>query len=171
MDAVSEKRLALVIPILGAKVRILEQRVGVSLRVTQGLRNGAEQDALWSQGRFPLAIVNAKRAAVGWAPITAAENVKPVTNAKPGESWHELGLAIDVVPMDPVPDWNLKHAVWQQIVTEAKALGLTDGISWHDEPHLQITGIFPTDKPNEEALYLFKEGGLQAVWDGAQIAA
>ena len=52
-----------------------------TLRITQGLRTFPEQQALYDQGR----------------------NGKPgkiVTNAKPGQSYHNWGLAIDLVELD-----------------------------------------------------------------------
>ena len=50
---------------------------GIYIRITQGLRTIAEQNALYAQGR------------------TTKGNV--VTNAKGGYSWHNFGYAIDFV--------------------------------------------------------------------------
>jgi hypothetical protein len=143
-----------------------------SLGVTQGLRDDDEQMALWAQGRMQLDQVNALRAKVLWAPITEAANEKPVTNARPGYSWHPFGMAVDVVPEDSSgqPDWNVNHPVWQELVTKGEALGLTSGISWKDEPHFQLVGRFPVT-PNDEVRAICKQGGIKAVWDAAGIAA
>lgn len=170
MGPVSEKRLALVHPVLANFIRILAEDLSEPLGVTQGLRKSAEQDALYSQGRLPLDTVNQKRLLVGWAPVTPDENIKPVTNAKPGYSWHEFGLAVDVVPFESSnePDWDENHPIWQEIVSAGEELGLASGISWRDEPHFQLTGIFP-DTPSDVVRALFASGGLQAVWNAAKI--
>jgi hypothetical protein len=160
VDAISEQRLLTVIPTLSVRVHRLEAVLGFDIRVTQALRNSATQDALWSQGRLPVEEVNAKRAAVGLAPITFAQN-EIVTHAPPGHSWHEYGLAVDVVPMDPVPDFNETHPQWKAIVAEARGAGLLDGISFQDEPHLQLFEIPVSPTPQYQTL-LAK--GTDAVW-------
>ena len=57
----------------------LSEASGNPVRVTQGLRTYAEQDALYAQGRTTP------------GPI--------VTNARGGQSYHNFGLAIDVAPV------------------------------------------------------------------------
>jgi hypothetical protein len=160
MDAISEERLAPLIPILSIRVRQLETNLGFPIRVTQAGRSAAEQDAIWSQGRFNVATVNAKRAAVGMALITEAENVI-VTHALPGHSWHEYFMAADIVPMDPVPDWDESHPQWKAIVAGARPVGLLDGISFHDDPHLQPIEL-PVS-PTPKYITLLKQG-IPAVW-------
>lgn len=172
MGPISLKRLSLVHPVLAEKIKQLEKNLGWPLGVTQGLRTSEEQLALWSQGRATLVLVNVLRAKVGWAPITEAVNQARVTNAKPGESYHEYGLAIDVVPVSldtGAPDWNEAHSVWRDLVSTGEALGLTSGISWKDEPHFQLQGIWPLGAPPEEAKNLLASGGLQAVWNASGI--
>lgn len=123
---------------------------GIVIRVTQSLRPWATQEALYAQGR------------------TAPGSI--VTNAEPGFSWHNFGLAVDVAPFDgALPDWNITHPVWQRLVSVGDSLGLLSGAEWRtfpDWPHFQLTGRFPVT-PDDEVRYLFKEGGLQAVWDAA----
>lgn len=53
-----------------------EQALGIVIRVTQGLRTFKEQQALYDMGR------------------TAAGKI--VTKAKPGASYHQYGLAVDL---------------------------------------------------------------------------
>src|SRR5690349_7601657 len=66
-----------------------EQALGITLVVVQGLRTWAQQQAIYDQGR-----------------------TKPgeiVTKAKPGQSYHNYGLAIDAVPYkadSKTLDWN-----------------------------------------------------------------
>ena len=61
--------------------------MGIKLRIIQGFRTYAEQDALYAQGR--------------------TKKGKKVTNAKGGQSNHNLGLAIDVAEIkNGNIDWN-----------------------------------------------------------------
>jgi hypothetical protein len=176
VNQASEKRLALVYPVLAGKIRLLDGQVqketGDVLIVTQGVRVTAEQAALFAQGRQDTASVNLLRSAVGWAPITDAENHK-VTNAPPGYSYHELGMAVDVAPKKYITDhgwtvdWDQSHPVWQKIVELGQNLGMVSGVSWKDEPHFQMTGRFPVGAPDVEARTLFKEKGMAAVWAAA----
>src|SRR5438105_5154353 len=121
LDSISEARLVEVHPILSQRVHNLAAQLDFPLRVTQGIRTVAQQDALYAQGRTQP------------GPI--------VTNAKGTESLHVLGCACDVCPMDLVdgdPDWNPSHTSWQRIVALAPTCGLRDGVSWKDEPHLEL---------------------------------
>lgn len=160
MDTVSEARLELVNPALAGKIRQMAGILageGITLRVTQGLRTWAEQSALYAQGRTsPGAIV---------------------TNAEPGHSWHNYGLAVDLVPMTEAgqPDWNTSHPVWQRIVSLGESLGLESGARWRtfpDWPHLQLTGTFPVS-PDAKVIAAYHEvnGDLSKIWTMAQIGA
>jgi hypothetical protein len=168
MDQVSQDRLALVNPVVAARTVQLEKDLGFEIRVTQGKRSTQEQEAIWSQGRFDLATVNAKRAAAGMPPIDDVENVI-VTHAPPGHSWHEYGMAVDVVPMTPVPDWDESHPTWKAIVAKARENGLLDGISFHDEPHLQPVELPVSPTPAYQDLLLKK--GVDGVWAYAALPA
>jgi len=145
MDSVSESRLSQVHPDLGAKIRIMNQTVPI--RVTQGFRSYTEQDALYQQGR--------------------SLPGKVVTNARPGESWHNFGLAVDVVPMTELgPDWNKSHPVWLELLRLGESLGLVEGATWRsfpDWPHFQWTGTFPVS-PDAEVRDTFDKGGITEVW-------
>jgi peptidoglycan L-alanyl-D-glutamate endopeptidase CwlK len=149
VDAISETRLNLVHPTLAAKIRLLNAMLGpgTPLRVTQGLRTWEEQAALYAQGRtMPGRIV---------------------TDAQPGYSQHNFGLAVDVVPMTDIgPDWDIDHPIWQRIVTIGTGLGLVAGAQWRtfpDWPHFQLTGALPVT-PDDNMRALFKTSGLLAVW-------
>lgn len=100
---------------------------GVEIRITQGLRTLAEQDALFAQGRtIPGSIV---------------------TNARGGYSYHNFSLAIDFVLIKG--GYDMKYdgdcdgiADWVEVVTEAKALGFAWGGDWKsfkDNPHFEMT--------------------------------
>ncbi len=146
MDAISEERLNQVHPVLSERIHRLSDALAVSgfiIRVTQGIRTVAQQNALYAQGRTTPGPV--------------------VTNARGTESNHVLGVAVDVAPMeDGIPDWNASHPDWQRIVSLAPTLGLRDGISWKDEPHLELVE-FPS-VPTEEAQQIYMDAGVLAVW-------
>jgi peptidoglycan L-alanyl-D-glutamate endopeptidase CwlK len=83
----------------------------IDILVTCTLRSNADQAALWAQGR------------------TAPGKI--VTKALPGQSAHNYGLAIDVVPIvNGKPDWDGVHPIWQQI----GALGVAAGLEWAGAP-------------------------------------
>ncbi len=114
-------------PVIQPKVEALlnaARAEGIELRVTQGLRTMEEQQALYDQGRTKPGPV--------------------VTNAKPGSSWHNFGLAFDVAVMkDGKPTWPADEALWQKIGALGKAQGLTwggDFQNFPDRPHFQYTG-------------------------------
>jgi peptidoglycan L-alanyl-D-glutamate endopeptidase CwlK len=95
---------------------------GYKVRVFQGFRSIAEQDALYAQGRTkPGAIV---------------------TNAKGGESLHNYGVAVDIVFIDSLgrPSWS--HAFpWKTLGQVGKAHGFEWGGDWTgfpDLPHFQL---------------------------------
>lgn len=77
---------------------------------------------------------------------------KVVTNARPGYSFHNYGLAIDVVPSELVvlPDWGetAAHraratALWRRVGAIGRAAGLTwggDFVRLPDRPHFEWSG-------------------------------
>lgn len=103
----------------------------IDLRLTFGMRTFAEQQILFNQGR------------------TTPGSI--VTKARPGESFHNYGLAIDVIPflkseiivggklvIKYKPDWNTR--LWPTISTLGKLNGFEWGGDWKtivDRPHFQ----------------------------------
>lgn len=84
------------------------------------MRTFAEQDALYAQGR------------------TAPGKI--VTNAKGGQSYHNYGLAIDVVEI------KSGQAIWNTNWSEISKIGIRNGFEWGgnfkgfiDKPHFQMT--------------------------------
>jgi len=154
MDANSEIRLGLVCPALANKIRTLAETLAgesIHLRATQGVRSWSQQEATYQQGRTTP------------GPI--------VTNAPPGHSWHEFGLAVDVAPFDAqdVVDWNVSHPAWRRIIEIGESLGLFSGdefCHFKDDPHFQLTGRFPVS-PTDEARQLLTDKGMEAVWTEA----
>ena len=99
-------------------------------RFSYTLRTFAEQDAIYAQGR--------------------TKPGKIVTKAKAGLSYHNYGLAIDIVLIinGKTASWDIKgdfdgdgKADWQEIVTIFKQFGWESGIDWKfvDAPHFQKT--------------------------------
>lgn len=157
MDSISEKRLAEVHPLLAQKIRamadaLLAEEPSVVICVTQGFRTWDDQAALYAKGRT----------------VAPVGKEFTVTDAPPGHSYHEYGLAVDVVPMTTVgPDWNLTHPAWQQIVKAGTAQGLNSGSTWcsrKDWPHFQLTGVLPVS-PTPQIRAMLQTGGVEAVWE------
>lgn len=170
MNDASEAKLKDVMPELAARVRQLAELCskdttfgtnGFGIRVTQGLRSWNEQENLWRRGRM--------------ADGTVIDRHAIVTNCRGGHSYHNFGMALDLVPDDVTKDgfqcdWNADHPAWKRMETAAKALGLEVGAYWRtfpDAPHVQLTGRFPVGSPNDEVRLIFKSGGMQSVWEEA----
>lgn len=151
----SEERLAELHPELALRARKIDALLpSLSIQVAQGLRTWAQQQLLYEQGR--------------------TSPGKIVTNCPGGMSWHNFGLAVDLFPEDVIPgqpDWNTANPAWLKMIGAGVSLGLVSGSNWRtfpDWPHFQLTGRFGVD-PDEEVREIFKNGGVQAVWDEAGI--
>jgi peptidoglycan L-alanyl-D-glutamate endopeptidase CwlK len=80
---------------------------GIDILVTSTYRDMESQAALYAQGR--------------------TTEGKIVTNAGPGDSYHNWRCAVDVVPLvNSKPDWDGNHPVWAQI----GAIGSECGLEW-----------------------------------------
>jgi peptidoglycan L-alanyl-D-glutamate endopeptidase CwlK len=137
MDAISFARLEKLHPNLREEAIELFKKAEAALlgrarpRITFTLRTMAEQQALYDQGRTKP------------GPI--------VTNAKPGTSYHNWGLALDFclildgkeVSWDTIKDYDGdKKSDWMEVVNIFKAAGWEWGGDWKslkDYPHLQKT--------------------------------
>lgn len=98
---------------------------GIRVQISSGYRSNAEQQKLYNQGR------------------TTPGNI--VTNAKPGQSIHNYGLAIDyfLVSSDGLTALWTVNAQWRRVAAIAKTMGFEWGGDWKgfvDYPHLQYTG-------------------------------
>jgi peptidoglycan L-alanyl-D-glutamate endopeptidase CwlK len=155
IDAHSEERLKQVHPTLALKIRMLIAQLagmGIECRVVQGLRTIAEQDALYAQGRTTPG--------------------KIVTNARGGQSFHNLALACDVIPgvrgaETWTPNWNSEHADYRTMGMVGESLGLVWGGRWihlPDKPHFQMNGILPENAPTAQAVTIARTEGLPAAW-------
>lgn len=101
---------------------------GIDMIVTSAWRSSIEQAALYAQGR----------SAPG--PI--------VTNAKAGQSAHNFGFAIDVVPLiNGKCDWQCHDLVWQEI----GKIGRSCGLEWYGAPEAKFPEYPHFQLPNWES--------------------
>ncbi len=142
MDKVTLERINLIHPVLRNEVQEIYQEIcqvlrdNVRCRFTHTLRTFAEQDALFALGRTKPGSI--------------------VTNARSGRSWHNYGMAIDIVLLvdknrDGVfesASWDTKadfdgdgRRDWIEIVNIFKEYGWEWGGDWkfYDAPHFQKT--------------------------------
>jgi peptidoglycan L-alanyl-D-glutamate endopeptidase CwlK len=62
-----------------------------------------------------------------------------VTNAKPWNSWHQYGRAIDIYPIEGGKIiWKSEHPLWHILFSAAEATGLERGPKW-ESAHFQHT--------------------------------
>jgi len=117
------------------------QNQGINLRITSGYRSFAEQDAIWQQGRD--------------AHGNRIPGQSVYTNARGGQSWHNFGLAFDVVEIRPHAVTGLPTAIWNgyeaadglgENWSRIGAIGESHGFEWGgrwtsfpDRPHFQMT--------------------------------
>lgn len=141
-DKISEQRVALLHPAIRNEVKALIEKAeahlpNTAVRIVQGLRTFAEQDALYAQGRTTPG--------------------KRVTNAKGGQSYHNYGLAIDFALVYDKDNngsyeslsWDLLKDMdkdgekdWMEVVNVFEEAGYTWGGRFHsipDNPHLEKT--------------------------------
>lgn len=95
-----------------------EQGLGIVIRVTQGLRTFEEQQALYDMGR--------------------TKPGKIVTKAKAGQSYHQYGLAVDLVEIvNNGLDWNYDMS---KLLPYAEKYDIDWGGAWvgfKDYPHFE----------------------------------
>lgn len=111
-------------PLLELKIKQLTSlcnNEGLKIRVTQGYRSKAEQDALYAQGR------------------TKAGKI--VTNAKGGYSMHNWGVAFDICRNDGRGPYDDSDGFFTKVGKLGQSIGLEWGGSWKsivDKPHFQL---------------------------------
>lgn len=126
LGSLNKKALAKLEPFI-AQVELMLAPKGVTIEVISGLRSWSAQAALYAQGR--------------------TKPGKIVTKARPGSSWHNYGLAIDIglfkngVYLD-----EKKPAEADKLYAEIGKLAATHGIEWagtwktfQETPHFQVT--------------------------------
>ena len=136
-DSITLKRIDLLHPNLREEVKTMYEEICEALtgravcRFSHTLRTDKEQDELYAQGR--------------------TKPGKKVTNAKGGQSYHNYGLAFDIVLIidgkeaswDTLKDFDGdKVADWHEVVKIAKKYGWAwggDFVSFKDAPHFEKT--------------------------------
>jgi hypothetical protein len=137
MDPRSEGTLALVNPTLANLVRAAQDALtpqNIFMCVYNGLRTAAQQNALYAQGR--------------------TDPGQVVTKAQAGQSNHNYGLAVDIVPyvsgQSGALNWTVNSPQFQAMVTALKAQGLVYGGDWKtfpDNDHFQLPNMPPSPSP------------------------
>ncbi len=101
-------------------------KVGIPLKVVSAVRSCEEQNRLYAQGRTTPGYI--------------------VTNAKCGQSDHNVGVAVDVVPLvNGKPKWDVPESTWNRIGLLGEHAGLKWGGRWKsfkDRPHFYDRGGF-----------------------------
>jgi peptidoglycan L-alanyl-D-glutamate endopeptidase CwlK len=126
LGSLNKKALAKLEPFI-VQVELMLTPKGVTVEVISGLRSWAAQAALYASGRTKPGTI--------------------VTKAKPGSSWHNYGLAIDLglfkggVYLD-----EKKPAEADKLYAEIGRIAEVNGIEWaghwksfQETPHFQIT--------------------------------
>ena len=150
--ALSDQRLSGLHPVVASRARAmldLCSLAGLAILVTQGVRTWEEQDVLFARGRT--------------VPPIGASNI--VTKARGGQSYHNFGLAFDIIVLDSMgkTDWNTSHPGWRRAAEAGRSVGLEWGGDWKgfkDIPHFQYTGGLTL----AECRALFADG-IEAVWE------
>jgi len=145
LNAERLSKLHPIISVRGHSMLELCAHDGLAVLVTQGLRTWEEQDKLYAQGR------------------TAPGPI--VTKAKGGQSYHNFGLAFDIVVLDALrkADWDTNHAGWARAAELGKSAGLEwggDCKGFKDLPHFQYAGGLSIAKCKA----LCAGGGLALLW-------
>ena len=143
----------------------LAQSEGLTMYPYFGLRDPITQAKLWRQSRAR-SVVEAKIASLkaegalflAWCLTEAGPcDGPPVTNAGPGESWHQYGEAVDCYVVNHgEPDWN-DNASYRKWAAIGEGQGLYSGINFGDNDHLQFRAtepptVFGGPKGMDEAL-------------------
>jgi len=129
VDARSERVIATLLPEVRPIARSLVQKAaaaGITIKIIDGFRTDAEQDALYAQGR--------------------TTEGKIVTKARGGYSNHNFGIAFDVGVFEG-GKYLGDSAKYRAVGVLGMDLGLDWGGSWKDfidEPHFQLRPIWAT---------------------------
>lgn len=150
--------MGLLVPEFREKVEELLQKCenrGVSMRVYFTVRTPHKQAKLWRQSRSTWEInskIDFLRSKGAYFLADVLDSVGPqhgrhVTNALPGQSWHQFGEAVDAFWLvDGAANWSTKqkingvngYRIWGE---EAMKMGLMSGgyfRSIKDWPHVQL---------------------------------
>jgi peptidoglycan L-alanyl-D-glutamate endopeptidase CwlK len=126
LGSLNRKALAKIEPFLAEAEAAMSAR-GVSIEVISGLRSWAAQAALYAQGR--------------------TKSGRIVTKARPGSSWHNFGLAIDLGLFRNGVYLDEKRPVdADRFYAEIGRIAAKHGVEWAgnwksftETPHFQVT--------------------------------
>lgn len=145
IDKPTQDRIALLHPKIRQEIESIIKEANTALtgrasvRISQGLRTIAEQNALYAQGRTD-------------------KTKKIVTNAKGGSSFHNYGLAVDIVLIldGKTASWDDKTdfdgdrvSDWMEVVAMFKKYGYVwggDFRSIRDSPHFEKSFGYTTSQ-------------------------
>lgn len=96
---------------------------GITIKLTEGVRDPATQSAYYAQGREPLAVVNRLRKEAGLVPIDDKTNRRVITWKL--HSSHIFGFAFDIVLLKE------GKAVWEDDETYQKIADIGVGLGLH----------------------------------------
>lgn len=121
-DERTEKNIATLAPQAQAKAREFMELVlekGIKAKIIDGSRTFAQQQALYDQGR--------------------TKPGKVVTNAKPGQSWHNFAIAWDIGVFDEDGKYLEDSPHYKMAGEIGESIGLEWGGRWkfQDDPHYQ----------------------------------
>lgn len=114
---------------------------GIRVQLSSGYRSPIDQAYIYGQGRSSY-IYNGKQ--YGRIKDAKGKQLPIISNAKPGESIHNYGLAIDyfLVSEDGNNSIWTVNSDWKRVAAVAKSMGFEWGGDWSsfkDYPHLQYT--------------------------------
>lgn len=109
---------------------------GVYILFTDGLRTDIDQAVIYGKSRKSYVYKGVQY---------GKPNEKWVTNAMPGQSFHNYGLALDFVLTDATakPVYWTRNKQWERAASIAKDLGFEWGGDWKgfvDNPHIEYNG-------------------------------
>lgn len=114
---------------------------GIPVRFFELHRSHKRQSELYSQGR--------------------TTGGKVVTNAPAGMSYHQYGVAADLVMfVGKQWDWSCLHH-YKAMVPIMQSVGLEGLFTMGDWPHWQLAGLPPV----AELAQIYKSNGLEGVWE------
>ena len=157
LDPDAESKLAKLYPPFADAVRelVLQARAkGMPVSIFQGLRTFGQQLELYKKGRD--------------ANFKVIDKKQVVTNAPPGMSMHNYGLAVDLVfdgdEVRPGYQWSWanKHP-WKQLALLGKGCGLEPAFFWKtfpESPHFEKS----YGMTYRELHSVYSEGGTELVW-------
>jgi peptidoglycan L-alanyl-D-glutamate endopeptidase CwlK len=112
-------------PSIREKVKLFQLKAKQQLipfRITSGGRSYLEQAEIYAQGR--------------------TKPGKIVSFAPPGSSYHNFGLAFDIIPLNSLGKGDYNSPNWEKIIKLGKSLGFYSGVDFpkgkKDLPHFEI---------------------------------